>query len=58
MGLVKVEVEIKNPETGIGKEIELLVDTGSVFTWVSRRVLEEIGIGLEEREHLELLMVE
>jgi clan AA aspartic protease len=44
MGLVKVKVEIKNPETGIGKEVELLVDTGSVFTWVSRRVLEEIGI--------------
>jgi len=32
MGLVKIEVEIRNSKTGIGKEIELLVDTSSVFT--------------------------
>ena len=44
MNLTKVKVFVKNPETGIGKEIELIVDTGSIFTWINKNILEEIGI--------------
>jgi aspartyl protease family protein len=44
MGLTRVKVFVRNPETGVGREVELIVDTGSVFTWISRRVLEEIGV--------------
>ena len=57
MGLVKIEVEIRNPKTGIGKEVELLVDTSSVFTWVSRRVLKEIGIRPRRRRALSIVGV-
>ncbi|MCR6691265.1 MAG: aspartyl protease family protein [archaeon YNP-LCB-003-016] len=44
MGLTKVKVVVKSLETGIGKEVELIVDTGSVFAWISRSVLEELGV--------------
>jgi aspartyl protease family protein len=44
MGLTKVKVFVKNPETDVGREVELVVDTWSVFTWINRRVLEEIGV--------------
>jgi aspartyl protease family protein len=44
IGLTRVKVFVKNPETNVGREVELVVDTGSVFTWISRRVLEEIGV--------------
>ena len=44
VGLTKVKVIVKNTESGKSREVELVVDTGSIFTWISRRVLEEIGI--------------
>jgi predicted aspartyl protease len=44
VGLTRVKVFVKNPETNVGRKVELVVDTGSVFTWISRRVLEEIGV--------------
>jgi predicted aspartyl protease len=44
MGLTRVKVFVKNPETNVGREVELVVDTESVFTWINRRVLEEIGV--------------
>jgi len=44
MGLTRVKVFVRNPETNVGREVELVVDTGSVFTWINRRVLEEIGV--------------
>jgi len=44
MGLTKVKVFVKNPETDVGREVELVVDTRSVSTWINRRVLEEIGV--------------
>ncbi len=40
----RVGVVVRSPETGTGREVELVVDTGSVFTWIDRRVLEEIGV--------------
>jgi len=42
--LTRVKVLVKNPETGDFEEVELLVDTGSVFTWIDRRRLERLGI--------------
>jgi predicted aspartyl protease len=36
-------VVVKSLETGAGREVEL-VDRGSVFTWISRGVLEELGV--------------
>jgi predicted aspartyl protease len=44
MGLTRVKVFVRNPETNVGREVELVVDTESVFTWINRRVLEEIGV--------------
>jgi clan AA aspartic protease len=44
MGLTRVKVFVRNPETNVGREVELVVDTGSVSTWINRRVLEEIGV--------------
>jgi len=44
VGLTRVKVFVRNPETNVGREVELVVDTGSVFTWISRRVFEEIGV--------------
>jgi len=44
MGLTKVRVKLVNPERGLTKDVELLVDTGSVLTWVKRSVLEGLGI--------------
>jgi len=44
VGLTRVKVFVRNPETNVGREVELVVDTGSVSTWINRRVLEEIGV--------------
>ena len=43
MGLTEVRVVVENPEASASKEVELAVDTGPVFTWISRRVLEGVG---------------
>ena len=44
MGLTRVKVLVINPESGANAEVELIVDTGSIFTWIDERVLEGIGI--------------
>ena len=44
MGLTRVKVVVKSLETGASREVELIVDTGSTFTWINRRVLEELGV--------------
>jgi len=43
VGLTKARVVVKSLETGASREVELVVDRGSVFTWISRSVLEELG---------------
>ena len=43
-GLARARVVVKSLETGAGREVELVVDRGSVFTWISRSVLEELGV--------------
>ncbi len=45
MGYTKVRVRISNPDQPSKyREIELLVDTGAVYTVISARLLREIGI--------------
>lgn len=44
MGLTRVKVFIKNLESSKEREVELIVDTGSIFTWVSRKILEELDV--------------
>ena len=44
MGLTKARIVVKSLETGASREVELVVDRGSVFTWISRSVLEELGV--------------
>ncbi len=44
MGLTKVKVKLVNPEGMLERDVELLVDTGSVLTWIKRSRLEELGI--------------
>ena len=45
MGFVKVRVKIGNPEKpSVFKEVELIADTGAIYTVVSKKVLEELGI--------------
>jgi hypothetical protein len=44
VGLTKVKVLVVNPDSGANAEVELIVDTGSIFTWIDGRVLEGIGV--------------
>ena len=45
MGLTNVRVTIVNPaDESRMKETEMIVDTGSILTWVSEASLTEIGI--------------
>ena len=45
MDFVKVRVKIGNPEKpSISKEVELIADTGAIYTVVNKKILEEIGI--------------
>jgi len=45
VGFVKVRVKIGNPEKpSVFKEVELIADTGAIYTVVSKKVLEELGI--------------
>jgi len=55
MGLTRVRVVIKNPETEIFREIDLIVDTGSIFTWISRDVLKELNIRPRRVRHFKTI---
>ena len=45
MGLTYAKVRIYNPrDSSRFLELELLVDTGSTYTWVKRDRLEELGV--------------
>jgi clan AA aspartic protease len=55
MGLTRVRVVIKNPEAEIFREIDLIVDTGSIFTWISRDVLKELNIRPRRVRHFKTI---
>lgn len=42
MGHTNVKVKVYGPKGS--EEVELLVDTGSTYSWVSRAVLEKLGV--------------
>jgi predicted aspartyl protease len=42
MGMTKARVIVKGPREE--SDLELMVDTGSLYTWVSETLLKEIGI--------------
>lgn len=51
MGTFRTSVAIENPARRgeLRRLAEILVDTGSELTWISRPILEELGIRAERR---------
>jgi clan AA aspartic protease len=49
MGHVLARVRICNPRNGLSEELELLVDTGSTYTWIRRERLARLGIKSMEK---------
>src|SRR2546426_12697904 len=56
VGVFRMTIEIQNWELrGPRRALpETLVDTGSEFTWIPRRVLEELGIRAQRRQAFEV----
>ena len=53
MGHVVAKVRLRNPhDLSRFVDLELLVDTGSTYTWVRRERLEELGIKPMDRRRL------
>lgn len=44
MGHTVVKVVIQGPDPSKSEEVELLVDTGSAYTWVGKDTLERLGL--------------
>ncbi|RLE54262.1 MAG: hypothetical protein DRJ40_11370 [Thermoprotei archaeon] len=55
MGLTAVHVKVKNPWTGAFREIELIVDTGSLLTWIRGEVLDQLGIQRRRRRKIKTI---
>ena len=51
MGHTSVKVRVHKPDLSTFKEIELLVDTGSTYSWIPEEILKELKIeSKRERE--------
>jgi len=44
MGFTNVKLTVINPATALGRDVELLVDTGAILSSVPRKILEGLGI--------------
>ncbi len=56
MGLFNVRVTVRNPaQPERQRELELLVDTGSLFSWIPSPVLEELGIPPAETRQFRMI---
>lgn len=44
MGHIKIRLRIFSADHLQMKELELLIDTGAAYTWISRNILNELGI--------------
>ena len=44
MGHTSAKVKLYSPDLSRSEEVELLVDTGSTYSWIPRHVLERLGI--------------
>ena len=56
MGIFRTTIEIQNLDLRKPPRTipETMVDTGSEFTWIPRRVLEELGIRVQRRQAFEV----
>ena len=56
VGVVRTTIEIQSLDLRGPRQVlpETLVDTGSEFTWVPRRVLEELGIRAQRTQAFEV----
>jgi len=56
VGVFRTTIEIQNWELRGSRRAltETLVDTGSEFTWIPRRVLEELGIRAQRKQAFEV----
>jgi len=56
VGVFRTTIEIQNldPRSPHQALPETLVDTGSEFTWIPRRVLEELGIRVRRKQAFEV----
>jgi len=44
MGHMHARVRVKDPSTSKTEETELLVDTGSTYTWIMKSLLHRLGV--------------
>jgi len=56
VGLFNVRVTVRNPaQPDRQRELELLVDTGSLFSWIPAPILEELGIPPAETRQFRMI---
>lgn len=44
MGHTAVRILLRGTKPAKRREVELLVDTGSTYTWISKKTLKEVGV--------------
>ena len=44
MGTFSVDLDIGDPQGEVWETVQALVDTGSSYTWIPRRLLERLGV--------------
>jgi predicted aspartyl protease len=54
MGTFSVTIEVGDPQGRNWEAVEALADTGATYTWISRDVLDRLGIGPEHRFEFEV----
>lgn len=55
VGMTRVKMKINNPEeSGPGKTVELLVDSGAHYSVIDSRILKKIGIKPRQTEEFEM----
>ena len=47
MGILKVSIDVGNPQRTVFEEVELTVDTGSTYTALPRALLEQLGVPVD-----------
>lgn len=54
MGILKVTIEVGNPQRNVFEEVEVTVDTGSTYTALPRTLLEQLGVPVDVSRPSEL----
>ena len=55
MGVTKAHIKIYDKELKKHLEITIIVDTGSIYTWIKRRRLESLGIRPTKKRKFRLI---